>query len=70
MRFAMKARSSVSNCETLATEGFDKPVLREERDTFPGADANFRLDVTTATITVPIRLSLKLSDEMISTGRR
>lgn len=44
--------------ETLTTEGFDKPESDFAMRTLPGAFANARLDVKTATITVAIRLSL------------
>ncbi len=50
-------------CETLTTEGFDRPVPLTGSRTFPGASAKRRFEVMTTAITVLIRLSLKLFAE-------
>lgn len=60
-----KDLSTVMIRETLTTEGFDRPVPRTARRTFPGASARRRFDVITAAITVLILLSLKLLAETI-----
>jgi hypothetical protein len=56
--------------EILITDGFTTPDFDLPIRTFPGASASERFDVTTATITVAIRLSLKGFDWITGTGRR
>jgi hypothetical protein len=63
-------RSIVIVCETLITDDFVSPDSDLPTRTFPGASASARLDVTTVTTTVAMRLSLKGFDWTISTGRR
>ncbi len=69
-RLVSMLRSMVIICETLITEGFESPDSDLAIRTFPGASASDRFEVTTATITVAMRLSLNGFDWMISTGRR
>ncbi len=52
-------RSKVRIYDTLTTDGLDKPESDLAKRTLPGASANARFDVTTATMTVAMRLSLK-----------
>ena len=52
------------------TDGFERLALLAGTRTLPGASARRRFDVTTAAITVLIRLSLKVLAEMIRTGLR
>jgi hypothetical protein len=63
-------RSTVIICDTLITDGFESPDSDLATRTFPGASASERLDVTTVTTTVAMRLSLNGFDWTISTGRR
>lgn len=63
-------RSKVMSCETLITEAFGSPASDFAKRTLPGAAAKARLDVTTATMTVAMRLSLKGFDCTTTTGRR
>ena len=69
-RSVRKLRSMVSNWETLTTDGFESPDSDLLMRKFPGALASVRLDVTTATTMVAIRLSLNGFDWITSTGRR
>ena len=63
-------RSRVSICETLTTESRGRPLICAGNKTFPGASANRRLLVMTATMTVRMLLRLKESAWRIRTGRR
>ena len=63
-------RSKVMSCDTLTTEAFGNPVSDLAKRMFPGAAANAKFDVTTATMTVAIRLSLNAFDWTTNTGRR
>lgn len=63
-------RSKVMSCDTLTTEAFSNPASDLVKRTFPGAAANAKFDVTTATMTVAMRLSLNAFDWITSTGRR
>src|SRR5439155_27023824 len=62
--------SSVTSCETLATESLGSPVAFEARSTLPGASAQRRLLVRGAQTTVAIRLRLNESPYTTTTGRR
>lgn len=53
-----RPRSTVMSCETFTTEGLGSPDSALLIRTFPGASASARFDVTIATITVEMRLSL------------
>ncbi len=70
IRSVRKDLSTVSTCETLTTEGLLRRVPRVGIRTLPGASARRKFEVTTAATTVLMRLALKLSDEMMSSGRR
>ena len=63
-------RSSVTSCETLATESFGRRVARAGRRTLPGASAQPRLLVSGTQTTVAIRLRLNESPCTTTTGRR
>lgn len=64
------ARSTVTICETLATESFGNPVRSAGISTLPGAAAQRRLLVSGTTTTVAIRLALNASPWTTITGRR
>jgi hypothetical protein len=64
-----KARSRVTNCDTLTTESFGKREARAGRSRLPGAFASCRLLVITAMITVRMLLRLNVSACITSTGR-
>lgn len=70
MRSLRNDLSTVMICETFTTDGFESPEPLVGMRTFPGASASRRFDVTTAAITVLMRLVLKLSAETINSGRR
>jgi len=63
-------RSSVTSCDTFATESFESLVARAGRSTFPGASAQRRLLVRGTHTTVAMRLRLNESPCTTSTGRR
>src|SRR5699024_6979893 len=63
-------RSSVMSCDTLTTEAFGIPPSDLLKRTLPGAAAKHKLEVTTATMTVAMRLSLNGFDWTTRTGRR
>lgn len=63
------ARSTVTICETFATESFGRPVERRLRSTFPGAETHRRLLVKGTTTTVARRLAFRASPWTITTGR-
>src|SRR5690625_2050872 len=63
-------RSSVMSCDTLTTEAFGNPPSDLLKRTLPGAAAKPKLEVTTATMTVAMRLSLNGFDWTTRTGRR
>ena len=67
---ASTPRSSVSNCETFATESLESRVARAGSNTFPGASAQRRLLVSGTHTTVAIRLLLNESPCTTTTGRR
>jgi len=69
-RSVRKLLSMVIICETLTTDGFDRPVPRTGSRTLPGASARRRFEVITAAMTVLIRLSLKLFAETTRYGLR
>lgn len=60
--------SMVITWETLATEGFDRPVPRDASRTLPGASANRRLEVMKIAITVLMRLALNELAETMRYG--
>jgi hypothetical protein len=62
-------RSMVIICEIFTTDALESPDSDFPTRTFPGASARARFDVTTATITVAMRLSLNGFDCTMSTGR-
>jgi hypothetical protein len=55
--------------ETLTTDSLDKPLLRGDSATFPGAAAKRTFELSATTTTVPIRLRLNTSDCTTTTGR-
>jgi len=61
-RSVRRLRSMATSCVTLTAESFGNPEARRVRRTFPGASAQRRLVVKTATITVRSRLSLTSFD--------
>src|SRR5208283_42815 len=69
-RSVRRVRSSVTICETLATESLPSPEVRAARSTFPGALAHLRLLVSGTHTTVARRLRLRGSPCTTSTGRR
>jgi hypothetical protein len=69
-RFVRNDLSTVTICDTFATDGIDSPVPLTGRRTFPGASVKRRFEVMATAITVLMRLSLKLFAETISNGRR
>jgi hypothetical protein len=69
-RCVSNPRSTVSNCDTFTTDGFDKPESDFPIRKLPGASASVRFEVMTAMIAVAMRLSLKGLDWTMSTGRR
>ncbi len=69
MRSTSSWRSSVMICETLTTDGFERPESDLPSRTFPGASASAKFEVTMATITVAMRLSLNGFDWTTTTGR-
>jgi hypothetical protein len=62
--------STLTICETTATEFCGRPVIREERWMLPGAKAHLKLLVRGTQRTVAILLRFKLSDCTTTTGRR
>lgn len=60
----------MNSCETFTTEGFANPESALPTRTLPEALASARLDVTTATIAVAIRLRLNGFAWTMRTGRR
>jgi hypothetical protein len=53
--------SSVTICETFATDSLGSPVAVSDRRTFPGADAHFTLLVSATQTAVEMRLRFRLS---------
>lgn len=60
----------VTTCDTLTIDALGSPASDRARRTLPGASASARFDVTTATMTVLMRLWLNGLDWTTSTGRR
>jgi hypothetical protein len=69
-RSVRTSRSTVTTCDTLATESFGSPVCRDGANTFPGASRSRKLEVSTTAMTVWMRLLLKSSLWMTTSGRR
>ncbi len=67
-RWVSVLRSMVMIWETLITDGFVSPDSDFPTRTFPGASASARLDVTTVTTTVAMRLSLNGFDWTMRTA--
>ena len=60
--FRKEPLSTVTTCETLATESFGNRVVAAERATLPGAAAHFRLLVSGTQTTVAMWLRFRASD--------
>ena len=70
VRSVRSALSSVTNCETLATDSFGSPVALAGSRTFPGALAHLRLLVRATHTPVAMRLRFSGSPWTTTTGRR
>jgi hypothetical protein len=60
-RLANRDLSTVMIWDTFATDSFGSPVALGERDTFPGARAHLRFEVSGTQTTVAIRLRFNAS---------